>query len=139
MRQALGSSPAGLLSEIFAFRIRGAQAPPGRALSDGNGRLTVSPMIELLTNSEMVQADRLTIASGFPAIELMENAGRAVADAIATRHPPGHPVTVVAGPGNNGGDGFVAARLVAARGYRVRLLLLGDPGRLRGDAGEAAK
>jgi len=101
--------------------------------------LTVSRMIELLTNAEMAQADRLTIGSGVPGIVLMENAGRAVADAVAARHPPGSRVTVVAGPGNNGGDGFVAARLLAGRGDRVRLLLLGDRGRLAGDAGEAAK
>ena len=94
-------------------------------------------MIELLTNAEMAQADRLTIAAGIPGLDLMENAGRAVADAVMARHPPGSLVTVVAGPGNNGGDGFVAARLLAGRGYRVRLLLLGDPARLAGDAAAA--
>ena len=56
----------------------------------------------------------------------MENAGRAVADSIAARHPPGTRVAVVAGPGNNGGDGFVAARILAERGYRLRMLLVGD-------------
>ncbi len=95
-------------------------------------------MIELLTNSEMAEADRLTIASGTPGIDLMEQAGRAVAAAVASRHPPGSRVVVVAGPGNNGGDGFVAARLLAARGDRVRLLLLGERGRLKGDAALAA-
>jgi hydroxyethylthiazole kinase-like uncharacterized protein yjeF len=96
-------------------------------------------MIELLTNAEMAQADRLTIAAGVPGIDLMENAGRAVADAVMARHPPGSLIIVVAGPGNNGGDGFVAARLLAGRGHRVRLLLLGDRARLAGDAAEAAK
>jgi hydroxyethylthiazole kinase-like uncharacterized protein yjeF len=96
-------------------------------------------MIELLTNAEMAQADRLTIAAGVPGIDLMENAGRAIADAVMARHPPGSLICVVAGPGNNGGDGFVAARLLAGRGHRVRLLLLGDPARLAGDAAEAAK
>ena len=75
-----------------------------------------------------------------PGIELMENAGRAVADAAVAAQPPGAPVVcVVAGPGNNGGDGFVAARILAERGYPVRLLLLGDRDRLKGDAAEAAR
>jgi hydroxyethylthiazole kinase-like uncharacterized protein yjeF len=96
-------------------------------------------MIELLTNAEMAEADRLTIASGTAGIDLMEQAGRAVAEAVAARHPPGSQVIVVAGPGNNGGDGFVAARVLAGRGQRVRLLLLGDHHRLKGDAAEASR
>jgi hydroxyethylthiazole kinase-like uncharacterized protein yjeF len=96
-------------------------------------------MIELLTNAEMAEADRLTIASGVPGMTLMENAGRAVADTVAARIPLGTRVTVVAGPGNNGGDGFVAARRLAERGYRVAVLLVGDRGRLQGDAEEAAQ
>ena len=97
-------------------------------------------MFELLTTTEMAEADRLTIAGGTPGIELMERAGRAVADAVARRHPSGVPnICVVAGSGNNGGDGFVAARILFARGYPVRLLLLGDPAKLKGDAAEAAK
>jgi hydroxyethylthiazole kinase-like uncharacterized protein yjeF len=95
-------------------------------------------MIELLTTAEMAQADRLTIAGGTSGIELMENAGRAVADVVAARHGAAVPVAVVAGPGNNGGDGFVAARVLRERGYAVRLLLAGDPGRLKGDAALAA-
>ena len=83
-------------------------------------------MIELLTTAEMAEADRLTIADGVAGIDLMENAGRAVADCVAARHPPGTRVAVVAGPGNNGGDGFVAARILAERGYRLRMLLVGD-------------
>ena len=94
-------------------------------------------MIELLTTAEMGQADRLTIAAGTPGINLMEAAGRAVADAVSTRHPSGTRVVIVAGPGNNGGDGFVAARVLADRRYRVRVLLLGDRSRLKGDAAEA--
>src|SRR5262249_8533133 len=96
-------------------------------------------MLELLTTAEMAEADRRTIAGGVAGIDLMENAGRAVAEAIAARHPPGVHVAVVAGPGNNGGDGFVAARILAERGYRVRTLLLGDPNRLKGDAAIAAQ
>jgi hydroxyethylthiazole kinase-like uncharacterized protein yjeF len=96
-------------------------------------------MLELLTNDEMAQADRLTIAGGVAGIDLMENAGRAVADAVAGAATAGNRVAVVAGPGNNGGDGFVAARLLAERGYVVQIMLVGDPGRLKGDAALAAK
>ena len=93
-------------------------------------------MIELLTAAEMAEADRLAIAGGTPGIELMENAGRAVADA-AGRVLQGRRVVVVAGPGNNGGDGFVAARHLAERGYEVRVSFVGDETRLAGDAATA--
>ncbi|MGH6790046.1 MAG: NAD(P)H-hydrate dehydratase [Pseudolabrys sp.] len=92
--------------------------------------------MELLTSAEMAEADRLAIAGGIPGIELMENAGRAVADAIAGL--PGQRVVIVAGPGNNGGDGFVAARHLAERGYAVRVSMVGDVQHLKGDAAEAA-
>ena len=95
-------------------------------------------MIELLTNEEMAEADRRTIASGTPGADLMEKAGAAVAHAVLRRHPPGSRVAVVAGPGNNGGDGFVAARHLAAAGMRVRVCLIGAPDRLKGDAAWAA-
>jgi ADP-dependent NAD(P)H-hydrate dehydratase / NAD(P)H-hydrate epimerase len=90
-------------------------------------------MIELLTTTEMAEADRLTVAVGTPGIELMENAGRAVADLAGSLIRCGR-VVVVAGPGNNGGDGFVAARLLAERGYDVCVSLVGDAARLKGDA-----
>jgi hydroxyethylthiazole kinase-like uncharacterized protein yjeF len=90
-------------------------------------------MLELLTAAEMAEADRRTIAGGTPGIELMEAAGAAVAAGVARLAPTG-PVLVVAGPGNNGGDGFVAARLLAAAGRPVTVVLHGDPDRLRGDA-----
>jgi ADP-dependent NAD(P)H-hydrate dehydratase / NAD(P)H-hydrate epimerase len=96
-------------------------------------------MIELLNTAEMAEADRLTIARGAAGIELMERAGEAVAAAVAAHHKAGSRVAVVAGPGNNGGDGFVAARLLAERGYRATVLLVGERSRLRGDAARAAK
>ena len=68
----------------------------------------------------------------------MEKAGAAVARAVLRRHPPGSRVAVVAGPGNNGGDGFVAARHLAAAGMRVRVCLVGARDRLKGDAAWAA-
>lgn len=101
-------------------------------------RYPCSMMIELLSNAEMAQADRLTIAGGVPGIDLMRRAGRAVADAVAVRHPLGSRVLVVAGPGNNGGDGFVAAQTLAERGFRSRLMLAGELARLKGDAALAA-
>ena len=96
-------------------------------------------MIELLTIAEMAEADRLAIAGGTAGILLMEGAGRAVADRVAANHPAGACIVVVAGPGNNGGDGFVAGRLLAERGYAVRLLLVGPRERLKGDAALAAE
>jgi NAD(P)H-hydrate repair Nnr-like enzyme with NAD(P)H-hydrate epimerase domain len=67
-------------------------------------------MNELLTNAEMADADRRTIAGGVPGMRLMERAGAAVADAVRARFRARSRVVAVAGPGNNGGDGFVAAR-----------------------------
>jgi hydroxyethylthiazole kinase-like uncharacterized protein yjeF len=96
-------------------------------------------MIELLTPRQMGEADRLTIAGGVAGIKLMEEAGRAVADAVARAHRLGVRIVVVAGPGNNGGDGFVAARVLAQRGYPVRLLLVGERGQLERDAAQAAE
>jgi len=94
-------------------------------------------MNELLTTAEVAEADRLTIAGGVAGIDLMENAGRAVAAAACGL--PGRRVVVVAGPGNNGGDGFVAARHLAERGYIVRVSFVGDVQKLTGDAVLAAK
>lgn len=91
----------------------------------------------LLGNAEMYEADRLAIAGGIPGINLMERAGLGAALAIVRRWPRGR-VTVLCGPGNNGGDGFVAARLLAARGWPVSLALLGARAALKGDAQLAA-
>src|SRR5579884_1801285 len=96
-------------------------------------------MIELLTTAEMAEADQRAMASGIAGSDLMEAAGRAVAATVEAHYRDAARVTVVAGPGNNGGDGFVAARLLAEQGYRVTVMLVGDPSRLKGDAARAAK
>jgi ADP-dependent NAD(P)H-hydrate dehydratase / NAD(P)H-hydrate epimerase len=91
----------------------------------------------LLTPEEMGRADKAAVAGGVGEIALMEAAGRAVAKAVAARWSQ-RPVAVLCGPGNNGGDGFVAARHLAMEGWPVRLGLLGDHDRLTGAAAHHA-
>ena len=95
-------------------------------------------MFELLTNAEMTEADRRTVAGGISGASLMENAGAAVARAVMAQHPPGSKVVVVAGAGNNGGDGFVAARHLDGAGYQVAVHLIGRREAVKGDAAWAA-
>lgn len=90
--------------------------------------------MELLTNSEMAEADRLTIAAGTPGRFLMENAGAAVAREAARLLPRHGHAVVFCGPGNNGGDGFVAARHLSAQGFAIETALLGTREQLHGDA-----
>ena len=87
----------------------------------------------LFSVAEMYAADAAAAKAGIPGLTLMENAGRAVAEAIVRRWAP-RSVSVLCGPGNNGGDGFVAARLLAEAGWPVRLGLLGTRERWKGDA-----
>jgi hydroxyethylthiazole kinase-like uncharacterized protein yjeF len=94
--------------------------------------------MEVLTTTEMEQADRLTIANGTPGFALMLSAGQAVAQAAMDLVEQG-PIVVIAGRGNNGGDGFVAAAELAARGRDVSVILLCDRDTLKGDAALAAR
>ncbi|NTJ64388.1 NAD(P)H-hydrate dehydratase [Agrobacterium rhizogenes] len=91
----------------------------------------------LLTPDAMSAVDSAAAASGIDSYGLMEKAGQAVA-AAALRHFPGAiRYVVLCGPGNNGGDGYVAARALQQAGTAVRLFYLGDPQRLKGDAARA--
>src|ERR1700738_706517 len=83
--------------------------------------------------AQMAEADRMTIAAGIPGLELMHNAGTAVAREIIRRWPVCR-VCVLCGPGNNGGDGFVVASGLADAGWPVRVALLGSRAGLTGDA-----
>ena len=89
--------------------------------------------LTLLTPAQMAEADRLAVAAGVPSLQLMEAARRAVGDAFSRRFAPTETL-VLCGPGNNGGDGYVVARLLARRGFAIRVAQFGDRGRLRGDA-----
>src|SRR5476649_2264033 len=94
--------------------------------------------MEVLDTAEMERADRLTIAAGTPGFALMLSAGQAVAE-VAIDLVEEEPILVVAGPGNNGGDGFVAAAELAARGREVSVILLCERDSLQGDAASAAR
>lgn len=92
----------------------------------------------LLSGAEMREADAAAVRAGVPSLTLMENAGAAVADEICARFGP-RATAVLAGPGNNGGDGWVAARHLKARGWDVWVEHLVPPERLKGDAVEMAR
>jgi hydroxyethylthiazole kinase-like uncharacterized protein yjeF len=93
---------------------------------------------EILSVAQMMEADRLAIASGVASLTLMENAGRAVADEISRRWRP-RPVAVLCGPGSNGGDGYVCARHLTGRAWPVSVFTYGDHAALKGDAAVMAK
>ena len=93
---------------------------------------------EILTVAQMYEADRYAAAHGVPTLTLMENAGRAVADAICARWSA-RKAAVLCGPGNNGGDGFVVARLLKERGWEVSLALCDHVTLASGDAADVAK
>lgn len=87
----------------------------------------------ILTTEQMYKADRLAIESGVSGLELMENAGQGVAAHIEQGWDP-CTVTILCGPGNNGGDGYVVARSLSEAGWDVHVLSIKDPAALSGDA-----
>jgi hydroxyethylthiazole kinase-like uncharacterized protein yjeF len=93
---------------------------------------------ELLTPAQMSKADRFAILAGTSGIALMERAGRAVADEAARLTKSRGRTAILCGPGGNGGDGFIAARLLSERGYGVELGLIGHREALKGDPALAA-
>lgn len=91
----------------------------------------------LLSTQEMSEADRLTIADGTSGRALMEQAGQAVAGVALAEAETEWTFAVLCGPGNNGGDGYVAAQVLAEAGRQVAVFALGDTDKLTGDAAQA--
>ena len=93
--------------------------------------------MKIVTAAEMREIDRVTSERfGVPSLTLMENAGTAVAAFVASEYPSAKRIGVICGKGNNGGDGFVAARKLHEAGRDARILLLAERSELRGDAAE---
>jgi ADP-dependent NAD(P)H-hydrate dehydratase / NAD(P)H-hydrate epimerase len=91
--------------------------------------------MKIVSAAEMRAIDRVTSERfGVPSLMLMENAGAAVADYVSSHYSAAQRIVVFCGKGNNGGDGFVAARLLLEKGKEVQVILLANPGDLRGDA-----
>jgi hydroxyethylthiazole kinase-like uncharacterized protein yjeF len=93
--------------------------------------------MKIVSAAEMREIDRVTSEKfGVSSLTLMENAGSAVARFVLSEYPQSKRIAVVCGKGNNGGDGFVAARKLREAEKEVRVLLMTDPVELRGDAAE---
>ncbi|HEX3351784.1 MAG TPA: NAD(P)H-hydrate dehydratase [Terriglobales bacterium] len=93
--------------------------------------------MKIVSAAEMREIDRVTSERfGVPSLTLMENAGTAVAEFVISQFPAAKRIGVICGKGNNGGDGFVAARKLHTAGKDVRILLLAERSELRGDAAE---
>jgi ADP-dependent NAD(P)H-hydrate dehydratase / NAD(P)H-hydrate epimerase len=96
--------------------------------------------MKIVSAAEMREIDRMTSERfGVPSLTLMENAGASVAEFVVAEYPDAKRITVICGKGNNGGDGFVAARRLHEIGREVRVVLLASPADLRGDAAEMFK
>jgi ADP-dependent NAD(P)H-hydrate dehydratase / NAD(P)H-hydrate epimerase len=99
--------------------------------------LSTRTIMKIVTASEMREIDRVTSEQfGVPSSTLMENAGTAVADFAMSQWPTAKRIGIICGKGNNGGDGFVAARKLQEAGREVYVLLLAQPAEVRGDAAQ---
>jgi ADP-dependent NAD(P)H-hydrate dehydratase / NAD(P)H-hydrate epimerase len=91
--------------------------------------------MKIVSADEMRGIDRTTCERfGVPSLTLMENAGTAVADYVLSHYPAARRVVIFCGKGNNGGDGFVAARRLHQQGKKIQVIVLAEPADLRGDA-----
>ena len=91
--------------------------------------------MKIITAETMQELDRQTIKEcGIPGLQLMENAGRSCAEVVIAEFGTPGRCTVMAGKGNNGGDGYVIARLLAVKGWRVTVILLAERAQVAGDA-----
>lgn len=124
--------------EILRGAVEPVSSGPTRRYADGMSDETLTREFgtdrpELLSVEQMYRVDAAAMAVGIAGETLMENAGRSVARCIGERWSP-RPIAILCGPGNNGGDGFVVARLLADLGWPVTVALLGDLKNLSGDA-----
>ena len=86
---------------------------------------------EYLTAREMMAVEMNSAYLGFSTLQMMENAGKSVAEAVKERFPPGSSVDVICGLSGNGGDGFVAARHLGSSGYNVSVYVIGEAKNIR--------
>jgi len=96
-------------------------------------------MNNIMTAEQMRWVDQQTIEGGTPGSVLMERAGRAVGNAVLQCRSDSGRIVIVAGPGNNGGDGYAASRVLAEQNMKVTVVTLSDPEDLEGDAVEHAR
>ena len=99
--------------------------------------MTDSLPVALYTAAQVRELDARLIAAGTPGFELMQRAAHAAWRALRRRWPDAGAVTVLAGRGNNAGDGYLVAALAQRSGWQVRVLAVGDPQALQGDAAQA--
>ena len=87
----------------------------------------------VLTPEEMAKLDKKTITNGFPSLLLMETAGRGIAEVIKEKYSPCKEILILAGSGNNGGDGLVVGRLLDIWNYNVKIIIVGQKDKLNND------